>query len=259
MNVRPKKYLGQHFLIDANVAKNISDALSLNGYHQVLEVGPGTGKLTSLLINKNLDLKVVEIDSESVIYLDENFSNLKNKIIEKDFLKLDFKKIFRGQFAIIGNFPYNISSQILFKIIDNRDLIVESVGMFQQEVAKRICESPGKKSYGILSVLIQAFYKAEYLFNVSKHVFQPPPKVASGVIRLKRKKKIKLNCDEKLFFLIVKTSFQQRRKILRNSLKSFGISLITKEDSIFEKRPEQLNVSDFVELTSIISNDTFSN
>ncbi|MEC7063773.1 MAG: 16S rRNA (adenine(1518)-N(6)/adenine(1519)-N(6))-dimethyltransferase RsmA, partial [Bacteroidota bacterium] len=181
------------------------------------------------------------------------------KIIEKDFLKLDFKKIFRGQFAIIGNFPYNISSQILFKIIDNRDLIVESVGMFQQEVAKRICESPGKKSYGILSVLIQAFYKTEYLFNVSKHVFQPTPKVASGVIRLKRKKKFKLNCDEKLFFLIVKTSFQQRRKILRNSLKSFGISLITKEDSIFEKRPEQLNVYDFVELTSIISNDTFSN
>ena len=190
MHVRPKKYLGQHFLIDANVAKNISDAISLDGYHQVLEVGPGTGKLTSHLINKNLDLKVVEIDSESVIYLDENFSNLKNKIIEKDFLKLDFKKIFSGQFAIIGNFPYNISSQILFKIIDNRDLIVESVGMFQQEVAKRICESPGKKSYGILSVLVQAFYKAEYLFNVSKHVFQPPPKVASGVIRLKRKKKI---------------------------------------------------------------------
>ena len=259
MNVRPKKYLGQHFLIDANIAKNISDAMSLDGYHQVLEVGPGTGKLTSQLINKNLDLKVVEIDSESVIYLDENFSNLKDKIIEKDFLKLDFKKIFRGQFAIIGNFPYNISSQILFKIIDNRNLIVESVGMFQQEVAKRICENPGKKSYGILSVLVQAFYKTEYLFNVSKHVFQPPPKVASGVIRLKRKKKIKLNCDEKLFFLIVKTSFQQRRKILRNSLKSFGISLITKEDSIFEKRPEQLNVSDFVKLTSIISNDTFSN
>lgn len=258
MSVRPKKHLGQHFLTDLNIAQNIANTLSCSGYDKVLEIGPGMGVLTQYLLEKSVQTHVVEIDSESVDYLQTHFPALENRIIEGDFLKLPLSDYFNDQIAIIGNFPYNISSQILFKVIEQRKQIPEFSGMFQKEVAERICEKPGSKAYGILSVLTQAFYDCEYLFNVSRFVFNPPPKVASGVIRLVRKENIELPCDDKLFFRIVKTAFQQRRKTLRNSLKSFGLSASLKEDSIFDERPERLGVAEFILLTQKIADDTLS-
>ncbi|WP_430467279.1 16S rRNA (adenine(1518)-N(6)/adenine(1519)-N(6))-dimethyltransferase RsmA [Winogradskyella ouciana] len=256
MSVKAKKHLGQHFLKDENIAQKIADTLSLDGYNDVLEIGPGMGVLTKYLLKKDITTHVIEIDTESVEYLKNNYLNLSNRIYEKDFLKYDLTQIFKDQpFAIIGNFPYNISSQIVFKTLEMRDQIPEFSGMFQKEVALRICSKEGSKVYGILSVLTQAFYDAEYLFTVPPSVFNPPPKVDSGVLLLKRKENYKLPCDEKLFFRVVKIGFQQRRKTLRNSLKSFNLSDNLKANTIFGQRPEQLSVSQFIELTSLIEND----
>lgn len=252
--VRAKKHLGQHFLNDENIAQKIADSLTLNGYQKVLEIGPGMGVLTKYLLEKPITTYVVEIDTESVTYLEKHYPKLDNKIISKDFLKYNLKEVFQEEpFAIIGNFPYNISSQIVFKTLEMRDQVPEFSGMFQKEVAERICEKKGSKTYGILSVLTQAFYDAEYLFTVSEHVFTPPPKVKSGVLRLIRKPDYRLPCDEKKFFTVVKTAFNQRRKTLRNSLKTLGISENLKEDSIFDLRPEQLSVEQFIELTIKLS------
>lgn len=254
--VKPKKKLGQHFLTDENIAKKIADTLSLKGYKNILEIGPGMGVLTKYLLQKNITTYVIEIDTESVEYLKANYLNLKDRIIEKDFLKYDINAVFNGEsFAIIGNFPYNISTQIVFKALEMRHQIPEFSGMFQKEVAQRICEKEGSKKYGILSVLAQAFYKAEYLFTVPPQVFNPPPKVESGVLRLTRKENYTLHCDEILFFKVVKTAFQQRRKTLRNSLKTFNLSNKLREDVIFGKRPEQLSVQQFIELTKLIENE----
>lgn len=252
--VRAKKHLGQHFLNDENIAQKIADSLTLNGYQKVLEIGPGMGVLTKYLLEKPITTYVVEIDTESVTYLEKHYPKLDNKIISKDFLKYNLKEVFQEEpFAIIGNFPYNISSQIVFKTLEMRNQVPEFSGMFQKEVAERICEKKGSKTYGILSVLTQAFYDAEYLFTVSEHVFTPPPKVKSGVLRLIRKPDYRLPCDEKKFFTVVKTAFNQRRKTLRNSLKTLGISENLKEDSIFDLRPEQLSVEQFIELTIKLS------
>ena len=254
--VRAKKYLGQHFLKDENIAKKIGDTLSLKGYNKVLEIGPGMGVLTKYLLQKDVETYVIEIDTESVEYLKINYLNLVPRIIEQDFLKFDLTTVFKQEpFAIVGNFPYNISSQIVFKTLEMRDQIPEFSGMFQKEVAQRICSAEGSKVYGILSVLTQAFYKAEYLFTVPPSVFNPPPKVESGVLRLTRKENYKLECDEKLFFKVVKTAFQQRRKTLRNSLKTFNLSDNLKANAIFGKRPEQLGVREFIELSQLIEND----
>lgn len=254
--VRAKKHLGQHFLNDENIAEKIANTLSLNGYNDILEIGPGMGVLTKYLLEKDTTTHVIEIDTESVEYLRNNYLNLANRIYEKDFLKYDLNLIFKDKpFAIIGNFPYNISSQILFKTLEMRHQIPEFSGMFQKEVALRICSKEGSKVYGILSVLTQAFYDAEYLFTVPPTVFNPPPKVDSGVLLLRRKENYKLPCDEKLFFKVVKTGFQQRRKTLRNSLKTFNLSDNLKANTIFGQRPEQLSVSQFIELTSLIEQD----
>lgn len=251
--VRAKKHLGQHFLKDENVASKIADTLSYSGYDHVLEIGPGMGVLTKYLLKKPADVHVIEIDTESVAYLKDHYPALDGKIHEKDFLKYDIAEVFgKDQFAIIGNFPYNISSQIVFKMLELRDQIPEFSGMFQKEVAQRICEKAGSKTYGILSVLVQAFYEAEYLFTVPPTVFNPPPKVDSGVLRLSRKEDYSLACNERLFFRVVKTAFQQRRKTLRNSLKIFDLPDDIKEDAIFGQRPEQLSFGQFVELTQKI-------
>ena len=265
MTVRAKKHLGQHFLNDENIAKKIADTLTENGYENVLEIGPGMGVLTKYLLEKKTKVTVMELDSESVVYLQDTFpiehikldtSKEKFNIIEGDFLKKDFTEIFnKQQVAIIGNFPYNISSQIVFKAIENREYVPEFSGMFQKEVAERIAEKEGSKTYGILSVLTQAFFDAEYLFTVPPSVFNPPPKVDSGVIRLIRKENYTLPVDEKLFFRVVKTAFNQRRKMLRSSLKSFNLSDSLKEDPIFAMRPEQLSVQKFIELTQKIAQD----
>lgn len=254
--VKAKKHLGQHFLNDENIAKKIADTLSLNGYKKVLEIGPGMGVLTKYLLEKDTTTYVIEIDSESVDYLKSSYLSLAPRIIEKDFLKYDLKAVFNDEpFAIIGNFPYNISTQIVFKLLEMRDQIPEFSGMFQKEVAQRICSKEGSKVYGILSVLAQAFYHAEYLFTVPASVFNPPPKVESGVLRLFRKQDYTLPCDESLFFKVVKTAFQQRRKTLRNSLKTFNLSDNLKANAIFGKRPEQLSVQEFIELTQCIKKD----
>ncbi|RNL93433.1 16S rRNA (adenine(1518)-N(6)/adenine(1519)-N(6))-dimethyltransferase RsmA [Sinomicrobium pectinilyticum] len=253
--VRPKKHLGQHFLNDENIAGKIADTLTLRGYKTVLEIGPGMGVLTKYLLRKDISTYVVEIDTESVAYLKEHYPGLSGRIISEDFLRYDVREVLKDEpFAIIGNFPYNISSQIVFKMLDMREQVPEFSGMFQKEVAERVCEKKGSKAYGILSVLVQAFYDAEYLFTVSENVFTPPPKVKSGVLRLRRKEDFRLPCDEKLFFKIVKTAFGQRRKTLRNSLKTLGLSDILKEDIIFGQRPEQLSVQDFIRLTQKIEN-----
>lgn len=254
-SVKPKKYLGQHFLIDKEIAKKI--VMSLSNPKNVLEIGPGTGILTEFLIKKNINLKLVEIDSESVDFLIQELSVNEKIIFKQDFLKLNLKGLFnQNSFSVIGNFPYNISSQILFKIIENREIISEMIGMFQLEVAERICENEGSKKYGIISVLTQAFYHTEFLFSVSSNLFNPPPKVNSAVIKLIIKRNIKLQCDESLFFKIVKLSFQQRRKTIRNSLKTFNLSKNLREHTIFDNRPEQLSVNKFVQLTNLISEDT---
>ena len=250
--VKPKKNLGQHFLKDENIAQKIVD--SLNSTSSVLEIGPGMGVLTKYLIPKCEKLKLIEIDYESVEYLTENYPEIQNDIIQANFLKITPAEIFNQQFSVIGNFPYNISSQIFFRVIENREMIPEVVGMIQKEVAERLVAPPGNKTYGILSVILGAFYKMEILFTVSENVFTPPPKVKSAVIRLTRKKNFKLDCDEKLFFGVVKTGFNQRRKTLRNSLKSLWVNKLDTEDyPIFKKRPEQLGLNEFVELTKVLS------
>ena len=251
-NVKPKKYLGQHFLNDENIARKVVDSLSLCNYLNVLEIGPGTGVLTKYLIKKNINLKLVEIDNESVEFLKTHLSIDPLIILQHDFLKLDLSNIFTENFAIIGNFPYNISTQIIFKVLEYKNSVPELIGMFQKEVAERICEKKGSKKYGILSVLTQTYYDTKYLFSVPASVFTPPPKVVSAVIRLVRKEQIDINYNEKLFFKVVKLSFQQRRKTLRNSLKSFNLSDILREDAIFDLRPEQLSVRDFIYITDLI-------
>ncbi|MFN3756523.1 MAG: 16S rRNA (adenine(1518)-N(6)/adenine(1519)-N(6))-dimethyltransferase RsmA [Flavobacterium sp.] len=248
--VRAKKHLGQHFLNDQNIAQKIAETLTGQGYDTVLEIGPGMGVLTQFILQSPFELHVVEIDRDSVAYLKEHFPALEGKIHERDFLKFPLKEVFgETPLAIIGNFPYNISTQIVFKVLEQRHLIPEFSGMFQKEVAQRICETKGSKTYGILSVLVQAFYEANYLFTVPPHVFSPPPKVQSGVLQLIRKPDFHLPCNEKLFFSVVKTAFNQRRKTLRNSLKSIGIPEVLKEDSIFDLRPEQLSTEAFIALT----------
>lgn len=265
--VSAKKHLGQHFLNDENIAQKIADSLTLKGYKKVIEIGPGMGVLTKYLIQKDIELIAMDIDKESVAYLNTTFTSqhtelLKEKsfrVKEADFLKIDLSDYYRDtQFAVIGNFPYNISTQIVFKMLEWRHQIPEFTGMFQKEVAQRICEKEGSKTYGILSVLVQAFYTAEYLFTVPPSVFNPPPKVDSGVLRLIRKEDFSLPCNEKLFFTLVKTAFGQRRKTLRNSLKSFALSENLKEDTIFDKRPEQLSFKNFIELTQKIENNAIS-
>ncbi len=257
--VRAKKYLGQHFLKDEAIAEKIGNTLTFVGYKNVLEIGPGMGVLTKYLIKKNVEVIAMDLDKESIAYLEENYPNKNLKIVEADFLKYDISKLFgEEQFSITGNFPYNISTQIVFKMLEWKERIPEFTGMFQKEVAQRICEKEGSKAYGILSVLAQAFYDAEYLFTVPPSVFNPPPKVDSGVLRLKRKDNISIACDEKMLYKVVKTAFQQRRKTLRNSLKSFDLSDKIKEDAIFGQRPEQLSVSQFIALTQILEKDAIS-
>lgn len=251
--VKAKKHLGQHFLKDLNIAQKIADTLSLANYKKVVEIGAGMGVLTQFLLKKDTEVYVVEIDKESVVYLEAHYPELRGKIIADDFLKYDIAGYLREPFAIIGNFPYNISTQIVFKLLELRDYVPEFSGMFQKEVAERICEREGSKTYGILSVLVQAFYEATYLFTVSEGVFNPPPKVKSGVLRLVRKPDYHLDCDEALFFTIVKTAFNQRRKTLRNSLKPLLTNESLKKNSIFDKRPEQLPWQDFVFITKEIN------
>jgi 16S rRNA (adenine1518-N6/adenine1519-N6)-dimethyltransferase len=257
--VRAKKHLGQHFLKDESIAKKIGDTLSLNGYAKVLEIGPGMGMLTKYLLEKEIDIVAMDLDTESITYLENNYGNEKLQLLEADFLRCELSDIFGTEpFAIIGNFPYNISTQIVFKTLENKEQIPEFSGMFQKEVAQRICASEGSKTYGILSVLTQAFYDAEYLFTVPPTVFDPPPRVESGVLRLVRKADISLPCSEKMLYKVVKTAFQQRRKTLRNSLKSFNLSEKLKEDSIFGQRPEQLSVPQFIALTKKLEEDAIS-
>jgi len=259
MTVKAKKYLGQHFLKDENIARKIGDTLSFSGYNHVLEIGPGMGVLTKYLLEREVQLAAMELDAELVVYLTQRFSEEHLEVILADFLKFDLANLFgTDEFAITGNFPYNISTQIVFKTIEWRDRIPEFSGMFQKEVAQRICAKEGNKTYGILSVLVQAFYDAEYLFTVPPSVFNPPPKVESGVLRLRRKENFQLACDEKLLFRVVKTGFQQRRKTLRNSLKNFNLSDKLKEDTIFGQRPEQLSVEEFIVLTQKIDEDAIS-
>lgn len=247
--VKAKKHLGQHFLTDLSIARDIADSLSLNGYKKVLEIGPGMGVLTQFLLERETETFVIEIDSESVNYLQAHFPALENHIIEGDFLKLPVNQIFEEPFALIGNFPYNISSQILFKALEHKDQIPEMAGMFQKEVAERVASKPGKKAYGIISVLLQTYYDIEYLFTVDEHVFNPPPKVKSGVIRLKRNGVNKLPCSEKLYTRVIKTAFSQRRKTLRNALKSLTLVDAKKAEPFLGLRAEQLSVEDFIQLT----------
>lgn len=248
--VRAKKHLGQHFLKDLGIARDIAHSLSLNNYSKVLEVGPGMGVLTQFLIPLDAETFVIEIDKESVSYLKKHYPELDNHLIEGDFLKLPLQEIFKEPIAIIGNFPYNISSQILFKAIDHKDLIPEIVGMFQKEVAERVVSPPGSKKYGIISVLLQCYYNVEYLFTVDETVFDPPPKVKSAVIRLRRNDRDKLECDEKKFVQVVKTAFGQRRKTLRNALKSLNLVDENTASQYLSLRAEQLSVEDFINLTS---------
>ncbi len=252
--IRAKKNLGQHFLKDRNIAQRIADSLTGEGYASVLEIGPGTGILTELILKRAFpDFRVIEIDNESFYFLREKYPQL-TEIIRGDFLKMDLDSFFTEKIAAIGNFPYNISSQILFKILDHRDRVVEVCGMFQKEVAERICASPGSRSYGILSVLIQAYYITEYLFTVEPDVFVPPPKVRSGVVRLRRNTVDLLDCDEALFIKVVKAAFNQRRKTLRNSIRAvFRLKNEDYRDLIL--RPEQLSVDQFVSLTNWVKDN----
>lgn len=250
--VKPKKFLGQHFLTDLKVASDIADTVDACPDIPVLEVGPGMGVLTQFILKKPREFKVVEIDFESVPYLQEHFPELGDNIIEGDFLQMDLEKVFDGRpFVLTGNYPYNISSQIFFRMVEHRNLIPCCTGMIQKEVAERMAADPGSKTYGVLSVLIQAWYDVEYLFTVHEHVFNPPPKVKSAVIRLTRNNKESLGCDEKLFRRIVKTVFTQRRKMLRNPMKQIlGKDCPILSDDIFNKRPEQLSVQDYIDLTN---------
>ena len=251
----PKKKLGQHFLKDIKIAEKIVNSLDRDKKDIIIEIGPGKGILTEKLIHNYSNLYLIEIDKDLLPFLKSKFPKLEKKILNIDFLKFTFDDLFKKKkVSIIGNFPYNISSQIIFKIIENKDRIDCLVGMFQKEVAKRICEKPGSKAYGIISVLTQFYFNVRYLFTVSPEVFTPKPKVYSGVIYLKKKNKIFINCDEKLLHKIVKTSFQQRRKTLRNSLKSFKIPKSITEDSIFDLRPEKISGDGFIALTELIEN-----
>ena len=253
--VRAKKKLGQHFLKDKSIAEKIAQTLHFENYSKVIEIGPGMGVLTEFLMPMKAEVFLIDIDHDSIEYLKEKYPLKLKEIIEADFLKFDLQSIFgKAPFAIIGNFPYNISTQIVFKLLEFREQVPFFSGMFQKEVAERICEGPGTKKYGILSVLSQLFYTTEYLFTVPPGVFQPPPKVDSAVIQLKRKEDYSLLCDEKLLFKIVKMSFQQRRKTLRNSLKTLQLSEVIREDSIFDLRPERLSGKDFIQLTNRIDN-----
>lgn len=246
--VQPKRNLGQHFLKDIGIARKIASSLTGNGYSSVLEIGPGMGILTECLMERGFnDFRVIEIDNESVHYLQTHFPGL-NNIIRGDFLSMDLDYYFADKVGIIGNFPYNISTQIFFKALKHREKVVEIAGMLQKEVAERICAGPGSKTYGILSVLLQAFYKTEYLFTVPEHVFSPPPKVKSGVIRVVRNNVKNLDCDEILFFRVVKACFNQRRKTLRNSVRA-AFDLKRDDYHEFGLRPEQLSVDQFVQLT----------
>ncbi len=251
--VKAKKNLGQHFLKEKEIARRI--AATLDGYPSlpVLEVGPGTGVLTEFLLENRRDLTVVEIDRESVAYLKEHYPILEGKILEQDFLRMDLSQYFDTPICIIGNYPYNISSQIFFKVLDNKDSVPCCSGMIQKEVAERMVASPGSKAYGILTVLLQAWYDVEYLFTVNEQAFIPPPKVKSAVVRLTRNKRKQLNCDEKLFKMVVKTGFNQRRKMLRNSVKSLlsGEEPLP-DDPMLTKRPEQLSIEQFEALTNLL-------
>ena len=251
MQVRAKKHLGQHFLTDKKIAKRIADGLNPRGrYSKVLEIGPGKGILTDwLLQHDNYKIVAVDIDQESVIFLHDKYPQFAESIILADFLDLDTSTLFQEDFAVIGNFPYNISSQILFKVLEERAHVPELVGMFQKEVAQRICAGPSTKEYGILSVLVQAFYKASYLFTVNPGSFFPPPKVKSGVLKLDRLENFTLDCDENLFFRIVKAGFNQRRKMLRNALASVGQLLVADDMPFADRRAEMLTVTEFVKLT----------
>ena len=255
-SVKPKKNLGQHFLTDLNVAKRIADTVDACPNIPILEIGPGMGVLTQYLVEKHRDVKAVEIDKESVAYLNEAFPILHDNIVGADFLQMNLEDIFSGkQFVLTGNYPYDISSQIFFKMLDNRDLIPCCTGMIQREVALRIAAQPGNKTYGILSVLIQAWYDVEYLFTVDEDVFNPPPKVKSAAIRMTRNNVSKLNCDEILFKRLVKTVFNQRRKMLRVSLRQMIPNKVHKnfyEQDVMTKRPEQLTIAQFVELTNMV-------
>lgn len=256
-NVRAKKHLGQHFLTDEKIALDIVKALKHTDlYKQVLEVGPGMGVLTKYLINEtNFETHIIDIDRESIAYLKKNYPSLENRIIDGDFLKLDFTTLFNNEpFAVIGNFPYNISTEILFKILDHKNQVPEVVGMFQKEVAERIASKPKNKTYGITSVLLQAYYDIEYLFTVNENVFNPPPRVKSAVIRLTRNKVEKLDCNEKLFKQLVKAGFNQRRKTLRNSIRAFKLKAEFADNIYLSKRAEELSVADFVALTNMMEN-----
>ena len=269
--VKPKKFLGQHFLTDLGIARDIADTVDACPDIPVLEVGPGMGVMTQYLVQNSRTVKVVEIDYESVSFLREKFPSLEENIIEDDFLKMHLENVFQGQsFVLTGNYPYNISSQIFFKMLDYKDLIPCCTGMIQKEVAERIAAAPGNKSYGILSVLIQAWYSVEYLFTVHEHVFNPPPKVKSAVIRMTRNSTTSLGCDEQLFKRLVKTTFNQRRKTLRNNIRPLLGELDTQcakegfpipdhstllQDPIFNQRPEQLSVQQFIELTNRVSDE----
>ena len=259
--VRPKKNLGQHFLTDLGIARRIADTVDAYPDIPVLEIGPGMGVMTQYLYPKEREFKCVEIDTESVAYLNENFPRLRDNIIGADFLRMDLNEVFGGrQFVLTGNYPYDISSQIFFKMLDNKDLIPCCTGMIQREVALRIASEPGNKAYGILSVMIQAWYDTEYLFTVDEHVFNPPPKVKSAVIRMTRNKVTNLGCDEALFKRVVKTTFNQRRKMLRVSLRQIFNGDNAARPEFFEhelmtKRPEQLTVQQFVELTNLVEKE----
>mgnify|MGYP000468441199 FL=1 len=264
--VRAKKHLGQHFLKDQVVARKIAETLLLNGYDNVIEIGPGTGVLTQYLLEQDINILALDLDRESIEYLKTDFEINHLKLLQRkksfevrnaDFLKEDLSTLFNGApFGITGNFPYNISTQIVFKMLEYKDRVPEFTGMFQKEVAQRICEKEGSKAYGILSVLVQAFYEAEYLFTVHPEVFNPPPKVQSGVLRLTRKENQSIDCSETLLKTVVKAAFNQRRKTLRNSLKTLQLSENLTKDAIFDKRPEQISVADFIALTKKIAHDT---
>ncbi len=253
--VRAKKNLGQHFLKDEGIARRIADTIDGFADLPVIEVGPGTGMLTKFLIEKERDLKVVEIDLESIDYLNQHYPELEGKIIQQNFLTLDFAKHFDGPLCVIGNYPYNISSQIFFKVVDNKELVPCCTGMIQKEVAERMAASPGSKAYGILSVLLQAWYDIKYLFTVNEGAFIPPPKVKSAVVRLTRNERTKLDCNEALFKSVVKSCFNQRRKMIRNSIRAvLPEGAVLPDHPLLTKRPEQLSISQFEELTNFVEN-----
>lgn len=254
MEVRAKKALGQHFLTDQSIAMKIVDSLGRSEVRDVLEIGPGMGVLTQYLLKRDdIDLKLVELDGESVEYLLTHFQGMQGKLYQADYLRLDIHTLFQDKYRVIGNFPYNISSQIFFKILEDKDRVPEVVCMIQKEVAERIAEKPGSKTYGILSVLLQAWYDIDYIVSVGSGAFCPPPKVQSAVIRLRRNSRSSLGCDEKLFKTVVKTAFNQRRKTLRNALKPLLGDSVDSSNPVFDLRAERLSVEDFVALTNLLS------